>query len=97
VPELLGQTLLEGMSCGAPAVCTDVASMPEVVSDGESGFIVPPNDPPALRAKLCWLRDHPGEARMMGTAARRRVDDRFTWSAVVERCFEIYRAAPVPA
>ena len=56
VPELLGQALLEGMACGIPAVCTDVASMPEVVEDGVTGFVVPPNDPAALREKLLWLR-----------------------------------------
>ena len=35
VPELLGQTLLEGMACEAPAICTDVASLPEIVEDGD--------------------------------------------------------------
>lgn len=38
VPELLGQTLLEGMACGLPAVCTDVASLPEVVENGVTGW-----------------------------------------------------------
>jgi glycosyltransferase involved in cell wall biosynthesis len=93
VPELLGQTLLEGMACGIPAVCTDVASMPEIVEDGASGFIVPPNNPVALREKLIWLRDHPVERRIMGQAARQRVLDRFTWTSVVRRCLEIYRSA----
>jgi glycosyltransferase involved in cell wall biosynthesis len=90
VPELLGQTLLEGMACATPAVCTDVASMPEVVADGETGFIVPPNDPAALRAKLEWLRDHPSEARMLGAAGRRRVRDQFTWPVIVRRCLDAY-------
>jgi glycosyltransferase involved in cell wall biosynthesis len=90
VPELLGQTLLEGMACGIPAVCTDVASMPEVVQDGVTGFVVPPNDPAALREKLCWLRDQPAEARAMGVAGRRRVLEKFTWEAVVRRCLDCY-------
>jgi glycosyltransferase involved in cell wall biosynthesis len=92
VPELLGQTLLEGMACGTPAICTDVASMPEVVQDGVTGFIVPPHDPTALGEKLSWLRDHPREAREMGRAGRRRVLEKFTWPAVVRRCLEIYGA-----
>jgi glycosyltransferase involved in cell wall biosynthesis len=92
VPELLGQTLLEGMACGTPAICTDVASMPEVVEDGVTGFVVPPNDPAALGEKLEWLRDHPREAKEMGNAARRRVLEKFTWPAVVRRCLEIYAA-----
>ena len=48
VPELLGQTLLEGMACGSPVICTRVASLPEVVEDGVTGFIVPPNSPARL-------------------------------------------------
>jgi glycosyltransferase involved in cell wall biosynthesis len=90
VPELLGQTLLEGMACGTPAVCTGVASMPEVVEDGVTGFVVPPNDPAALREKLVWLRDRPEAVAALGTAARRRVLERFTWPAVVRRCLGIY-------
>jgi glycosyltransferase involved in cell wall biosynthesis len=91
VPELLGQTLLEGMSCGLPAVCTDVASMPEVVVDGVTGFVVPPNDPARLRERLQWLMNHPVEARAMGAAGRARALERFTWPAVVRRCLELYR------
>jgi glycosyltransferase involved in cell wall biosynthesis len=90
VPELLGQTLLEGMACGAPAVCTDVASMPEVVEDGVTGFVVPPNDPAALRGKLSWLASHPREAAAMGRAGRACVLEKFNWDSVVGRCLEIY-------
>ena len=90
IPELLGQTLLEGMACGAAAICTDVASMPEVVENGVSGFVVAPNDPAALREKLVWLRDHAQQAEAMGRAARDRVLREFTWPAVVERCMRIY-------
>lgn len=91
IPELLGQSLLEGMACGTPGVCTAVASMPEVVEDGVTGLVVPPNNPATLHLKLMWLRDHPLEAARMGQAARRRVLERFTWPAVVARCLEIYR------
>jgi glycosyltransferase involved in cell wall biosynthesis len=90
VPELLGQTLLEGMACGTPAIGTDVASMPEVVVDGVTGFIVPPNDPAVLRTRLEWLRDHPDDVARMGRAGRERVLDAFTWPAVVRQCLEVY-------
>lgn len=90
VPELLGQTPLEAMSCGTPVIVTSVASLPEVVTDGETGFVVPPNDPAALREKLGWLLDHPVDAARMGAAGRRRVLEHFTWGAVARRCLEIY-------
>jgi glycosyltransferase involved in cell wall biosynthesis len=94
VPELLGQTLLEGMACGAPAICTDVASMPEIVEHGVSGFVVPPNDPAGLGDRLSWLRTHSAEAASMSVAARARVLARFTWPHTVDRCLEAYSAAP---
>ena len=56
VPELLGQTLLEGMACETPAICTNVASLPEVVDDGVTGFVVPANDPAALGDRLQMFR-----------------------------------------
>lgn len=92
VPELLGQTLLEGMACGTPVICTDVASMPEVVKDGVMGFVVRANDAAALNEKLCWLREHPREAKEMGRRARQHVLEKFTWQKVVRRCLEIYAA-----
>lgn len=91
VPELLGQTLLEGMACGAPAICTDVASMPEIVVDGVTGFVVPPNNSDMLRDRLQWLRAHREEAAAMGMAGRKRILERFVWPRVVAQCLEIYK------
>ena len=90
VPELLGQVLLEAMACGAPAACTRVASLPEVVEDGVTGLVVPPNDPEALSRAVRHLLDHPADAARMGQEGRRRVLERFTWPAVVDRCLEVY-------
>ena len=93
VPELLGQTLLEGMACATPVICTRVASMPEIVEDGVSGFIVEPGDREALRSRLEWLAAHPAEASALGAAGRERVLARFQWPDVVERCLDAYRSA----
>jgi glycosyltransferase involved in cell wall biosynthesis len=90
VPELLGQTLLEGMACGTPALCTGVASLPEVVEDGVTGRVVAPHNRAAMREALLWFRDHPDERRRMGEAGRARVLSKFTWPAVVDRCLELY-------
>jgi len=90
IPELLGQVLLEGMACGAPAICTNVTSLPETVEDGVTGFVVPPNDSGALRDRIEWLRDHPSQARQMGLMARSRVEEKFSWQAAVSRCLEAY-------
>lgn len=93
IPELLGQTLLEGMACGTPAVATDVASLPEVVEDGVTGFVVPAGRPEVLRERLERLAGEPDLVRRLGAAGRRHVLDRFTWDAVVARCLRVYRDA----
>ena len=94
VPELLGQTLLEGMACEAPAICTNVASLPEIVDDGVTGFVVPPNDPAALGDRLETFRRHPERARRWEGGAG-RVLERFTWDRVVRDVYEVLeRASP---
>jgi glycosyltransferase involved in cell wall biosynthesis len=93
VPELLGQTLLEAMACATPVICTRVASMPEIVEDGATGFVVEPGDRDMMRARLAWLASHPAEAAAMGAAGRKTVLDRFQWPHVVERCLEAYARA----
>jgi starch synthase len=95
VPELLGQTLLEAMACEVPVICTNVASLPEVVEDRVTGFVVPPNDPATLREGIVRLAEHPEQRRTMGLEARSRVLEVFTWPAVVRRCLDIYQASSV--
>jgi alpha-maltose-1-phosphate synthase len=93
VPELLGQTLLEAMASGTPVICTNVASMPEIVDDGRTGFVVEPGDPHALGERLRWFAEHPAQAGEMGAAGRQVVLDRFQWPQVVERCLDAYVSA----
>jgi glycosyltransferase involved in cell wall biosynthesis len=93
VPELLGQTLLEAMACARPVICTEVASMPEVVVHGETGFVVPPGTPSALAAAITAIRSDASAAEAMGRAGRRWVLERFQWNQVVDRCLEAYAAA----
>ena len=95
VPELLGQTLLEGMACGAPALCTDVASLPEIVRDGIEGYIVAPNDVVAMRSGLERLTQSEAASLQMGARARKRVLQEFTWPTVVDRCLNIYESKPM--
>jgi glycosyltransferase involved in cell wall biosynthesis len=69
--------VLEAMEAGVPVVASRVSGIPEVVEDGRTGWLVPPEDPRALRAALAEVLDRPEEARRRGEAGRRRVDERF--------------------
>lgn len=93
VPELLGLVALESMACGTPVIVSDVASLPELVQDGRTGFVVPPNDSRAIRDRLSYLQEHPDEVERLGRAAREWVESRFTWPVVVDRCLEAYARA----
>ena len=92
VPELLGQTLLEGMACGIPAICTNVGAMPEAVEDDVTGFVVPPNDLDAMRRAIVTLSTDQALAARMGAAGRERMLTHFSWDAVVKRCLDAYRS-----
>jgi glycosyltransferase involved in cell wall biosynthesis len=70
-------SVLEAMACARPAVCSAVGGIPEVIKDGETGYLVPPKNPLQLAAGLLKLLRDPQTARRMGTAARARVEAEF--------------------
>ena len=77
--------LLEAMAFGVPVVATRQAGTPEMLADGSTGTLVAPGDAAALAdALLDSLRD-PDAAKARAAAARRVVEDRFTWDAVVAK------------
>jgi glycosyltransferase involved in cell wall biosynthesis len=88
-PELLGLTLLEAMACGTPVVCTAVGGMPEIVGQSEAGFVISPDDPPAMAAALTRLIENDELWATMSTAALARAQD-LSWSAIARRCLAIY-------
>jgi glycosyltransferase involved in cell wall biosynthesis len=91
--ELFGLVALESMACGTPVIATHCGGLPEVVEDGVTGFLVPPNDPLSIREKIRFILDRPNMAKAMGEAGRQRVLRDFTWAAVAERCRTAYREA----
>ena len=93
VPELLGLSVLESMACGTPVIVTKVGSLPEIVEDGVTGFIVPPNNPQAISEKVNDLMQHPSRAIDMGRRAREAVLKRFTWDKVADRCLAAYQGS----
>ncbi len=75
--------VLEAMAAGVPVVSSAVSGIPEVVVDGETGWLVPPEDPRALGRALEDVLARPLEARRRGEAGRRRVEERFRPSMAV--------------
>jgi glycosyltransferase involved in cell wall biosynthesis len=70
-------TVLEAMASGVPVVATAVPGVADVVQDGLSGLLCPPNDPEAMAERIIRLLAAPAERNEMATAARRRAVESF--------------------
>jgi len=90
ISEGISLTLLEAMSCYLPIVATNVGGNPEVVIDGETGFLVPPQNAEALADKLMLLIREPDVRKRMGHAGRDRTVKFFSMQKAVsdyEKCY----------
>lgn len=92
VAELFGLVVVEAMACATPVIVSRTTSLPELVEDGVTGWIVPPSDPAALRARLLALHGDPALGARVGRAARAAVERRFTWPVTAGRVMTIFRA-----
>ncbi|GAA1490593.1 glycogen synthase [Brachybacterium sacelli] len=105
VYEPLGIVNLEAMACGTPVVGSATGGIPEVVADGETGYLVPleqlsdgtgtPVDPDRfvtdLAEALTRMVSDRERARRMGEASRRRAAEHFSWTSIAERTLDVYR------
>jgi glycosyltransferase involved in cell wall biosynthesis len=91
--EGFGVACLEAMAHGRPVVATGVGGLRDLVVDGETGLVVPPRDPAALRGALERLLADPPLRRSLGAAGRRRAQERFSWDVVTDATLAAYRMA----
>jgi len=95
--EPFGITPLESMACGTPVIGANVGGIKYSVVDGETGFLVPPNDPDALAEKVNLLISNPDLQQQMKKAAIQRVKENFTWQKVAVLVADLYKQIQVPA
>jgi glycosyltransferase involved in cell wall biosynthesis len=94
--EGIPKTLLEAASCGKPIVTTDMPGCRETVSDGISGFLVPPDDAGSVARCLRLLIEDPALRRRMGLAARAKALAEFADTRIVAETLAVYRRALGP-
>jgi glycosyltransferase involved in cell wall biosynthesis len=89
--EGFGLAAAEAMAFGRPVVAAAGGALLELVSDGETGLLVPPRDAPALRGAVDRLLADADLRERLGRAARERARERFGWEGVVDRTLDVYR------
>jgi len=91
--EGFGVVCAEAMAHGRTVVASAVGGLLDLVVDGETGLLVPPRDPAALRAALERVLGDADLRGRLGAAARERIRQRFSWDAVLAATIGLYREA----
>lgn len=89
--ETFGYVAIEGMAMGIPVVGTNAGGLPEIVLDGETGFLVPPADHEALARQITALLKKPALRKAMGKRGQERVKERFEFRTNVKALEELFQ------
>jgi len=81
------------MACGLPAIAVDALGPGEVVEHGETGWLVPPDDPVALANALVHAVNCPAERHRRGAQAAVVARERYAWPSLAENVAAVYEAA----
>jgi glycosyltransferase involved in cell wall biosynthesis len=85
------QVLLQAMAMARPVVATRVGGIPNLITDGETGTLVEPENATALAGAVLWLLDHRGRAQTMADRSRALVLQDYSLSRAVDRTEAVYR------
>jgi glycosyltransferase involved in cell wall biosynthesis len=84
------QSLLQATAAGVPLVASRIGGIPEVVEDGVTGLLVPPEDPAALAAAIEQTLADPAAAAARARTARKRCEERFSHTVAINRLLALY-------
>ena len=90
VREQFGQVLVEAMACGVPVMAADAHGPAEIVDDGRTGWLVPPDDEDALVEALVEAAGDAGERKRRGEAAYEEARKRYSWPSLARGVARIY-------
>jgi glycosyltransferase involved in cell wall biosynthesis len=88
--EPFGRVLIEAMSAGKPVIGTTVGGIPEIIADGVTGILVPPNSPDELAKAVAKILEDPEVARQMGQAGQQRAQTFFSSQRYVREIKKVY-------
>ncbi|MGH7450039.1 MAG: glycosyltransferase family 4 protein, partial [bacterium] len=88
--EGFGIVLIEAMAAGKPAISTDTSSMPEIIVDGQTGYLVPPGDTETLAKRTIELLQNPPLREQFGRAGRERVAALFALERMLDQLENLF-------
>lgn len=88
--EPFGLVAIEAMASGTPVVASDVGGLQFTVVPEETGLLAPPKDNVAFAAAIDRILSDPTYAKQLGQAARKRVENKFSWDGVASQLSELY-------
>lgn len=89
--EAFGQVTIEGMACGVPVVTSDAGASPEINIHGITGFVVPKGDAALLARAILKIFQDENFARSLGEAGRKRVQENYSYAALINKFLQIVR------
>jgi glycosyltransferase involved in cell wall biosynthesis len=90
--ESFGMTLIESMATGTPVIGSRIGGIPDVITDGVDGLLVPAGDAPALARACSRLLGDPDVARRLGTHGRIKARQEYSWDDRVARYARLFNA-----
>jgi glycosyltransferase involved in cell wall biosynthesis len=90
VAEAFGLALIEAMACGLPVIACAAHGPAEIVRDGQSGWLVPPDDEPALTAALFAAASNPHERQRRGHQAAADARGSYGWTTIAGHIAGLY-------
>ena len=81
---------LESLSSGLPLIGTNIGGIPEIIAHEKTGILIEPRNPEQLAEQINRLLADEALRNRLGNAARKRIEEEFSWSVIAERTLEVY-------
>ena len=91
--EGLGIVMIEALAHGKPVIASNVGGIPDVITNGKTGILIPEKDPDALTTAVIDMLNHPDQANSLGKAGLADIQSRFSWKKILPQWQAVFSQA----